>query len=211
TAQLEGCGGENAAGVAQGNHRIGFAFTHQLDGARDRAVLFLANRRRWFVLHRQHLARMDDPHAMVAKATMGQGGMDLVLMADPVGHVRGRALRTRAELRQGQHAVVRAAHALTAFGRFAFGDTHKLSELIELNRLTGLNGHWVTFLNAKVSVCLIPPRQPNRVQPGWCRCSVLPCQQTVSATRGIPARTADVAETPAEYLPAHKASSPRNH
>ena len=34
--------------------------------------------------------------------------------ANPVWHVRGRALRTRTKLRQSQHAVIRAAHALTA-------------------------------------------------------------------------------------------------
>ena len=33
--------------------------------------------------------------------------------ANPVGHVRGRTLRTLAELRQGEHAVIRATHALT--------------------------------------------------------------------------------------------------
>jgi hypothetical protein len=44
--------------------------------------------------------------------------------ANPVGHVRGRALRTRTELRQGQHAVIRAAHALTTSRRFSLRDTH---------------------------------------------------------------------------------------
>ena len=34
--------------------------------------------------------------------------------ADSVRHVRGRALRTGTELRQGQHAVIGPAHALTA-------------------------------------------------------------------------------------------------
>src|SRR5262249_38330244 len=43
--------------------------------------------------------------------------------AHPVRHIRRRTLRTGAQLRQSQHAVVGAAHPLTALGRFTFGDT----------------------------------------------------------------------------------------
>ena len=42
----------------------------------------------------------------------------------PMRHVGSGALRTGAELRQSQNAVVSAAHALTTFRRFSLGDTH---------------------------------------------------------------------------------------
>jgi hypothetical protein len=45
--------------------------------------------------------------------------------ANPVGHMWLGALRTFADLRQFQHAVVSATHFLPARGRFTFWDAHK--------------------------------------------------------------------------------------
>ena len=196
-AQLERAGGEDAAGVAGRDHRIGFAFVDQFDGAHDRAILFLADacdglssmvstslawtishaviaqadagaRRRGFRFVADQEERGDPRVGFEARLapsmttpqpwsppmtstairiTEGRGsgaalrvrnsgsggdGDDLAPLvvaaggANPVRHVRGRALRTGAELRQGQHAVIRAAHALAAFRWFSLGNTHKL-------------------------------------------------------------------------------------
>src|SRR5256885_16713993 len=65
--------------------------------------------------------------------------------------------------------------------------------------------------NAKVSICLIPPRQTNPLRPNrfyWCYSA---CQWAILAGRDIPDHTTDVAETRGEYPPASRASSPRNH
>src|SRR5207247_10446195 len=58
--------------------------------------------------HRNHLASL----------VIAAGG------AHPVRHVRGGALGARAQLGQPQHAVIRPAHALAAFGWFSLGNTH---------------------------------------------------------------------------------------
>src|ERR1043166_1136859 len=134
--------------------------------------------------------------------------------ADPVRHVRGRALRAGAQLWQGKHAVVRAAHALTTSRRFAFGDTHRssvLNELNELNALNQLNRAAAVLQNPKASVCSVRPRQTIQAPPGRHYHFVSPFPQRIPAARGMPAHTADAAETRAEYLPAHRASSPRSH
>ena len=83
-AQLESRRGEDAAGVAEGNHRIRLALVDQFDRAGDGAILLLAERGGRLVGHGQHLAGVDDPHAMVAKAALGQGGVDLAPVADQV-------------------------------------------------------------------------------------------------------------------------------
>ena len=83
-AQLESRGGEDAAGIAEGNHRIDLAFMHQLDRAGNRAILLLPQRGGGFVGHGQHLAGMDDTHAMVAEPALGQGGVDFTSVADQV-------------------------------------------------------------------------------------------------------------------------------
>jgi hypothetical protein len=44
--------------------------------------------------------------------------------ADPMRDIRSRALGTSAELRDGHDAIVSAAHALAASGRFSLWDTH---------------------------------------------------------------------------------------
>src|SRR5262245_15738442 len=48
-----------------------------------------------------------------------------------VGNVGSSALRASAQLRQLQDAVVRAAHPLTAFGRFSLGNTHISSRKVQ--------------------------------------------------------------------------------
>src|ERR1043166_9646905 len=131
--------------------------------------------------------------------------------ADPVRHVRGRALRAGAQLWQGKHAVVRAAHALTTSRRFAFGDTHRSSVLNELNALNQLNRAAAVLQNPKASVCSVRPSTTNQAPPGWHYHFVSPLPQRSQQARGMPAHTADAAETRAEYLPAHRASSPRSH
>ena len=72
--------------------------------------------------------------------------------ADPVGHIGCRALRAGAELRQRQHAVVSAAHALAALRRFSLWNAHKFRFLLKfqfiqlcpgrrfLSRLAGIAG-----------------------------------------------------------------------
>ncbi len=61
----------------------------------------------------------------------GRDGQDLAAFivtasrTDPVRHVGRRALGTGTQLGQPKRAVVGAAHALAALGRFAFRDTHK--------------------------------------------------------------------------------------
>src|SRR5438105_2087143 len=70
--------------------------------------------------------------APTERSSPGCDGEDLAPLvvpagrANPVRHVRRRALRASAQLRNGHHAVVRAAHSLTASGRFSFRDTHNL-------------------------------------------------------------------------------------
>src|ERR1051326_2071277 len=87
--------------------------------------------------------------------------------ADPVRHVRGRALRAGAQLWQGKHAVVRAARALTTSRRFAFGDTHRSSVLNELNAPRVQQRAAAVLQNPKASVCSVRPRQTNQAPPGW--------------------------------------------
>src|SRR6185436_17134073 len=45
---------------------------------------------------------------------------------NPMGPIRRRALRTGAELRQLEHAVVSPAHALAALRRFSLWNAHKI-------------------------------------------------------------------------------------
>ena len=52
--------------------------------------------------------------------------VETAVWANPVGHVRGGALRTGAQLWQGEDAVVGATLAHPAAGRFSFGYTHML-------------------------------------------------------------------------------------
>ena len=47
-----------------------------------------------------------------------------------MGHIRCRALRTSAELRQLQRAVVSTPHTLAAFRRFTFRNAHNLKSLM---------------------------------------------------------------------------------
>ncbi len=72
------------------------------------------------------------PRAWDGRLSAGGDSDDLASLviaasrANAVGHVRGGALRTCAQLGQAEHAVIRAPHALTASGGFSFGDTHNL-------------------------------------------------------------------------------------
>src|SRR2546423_5046106 len=78
------------------------------------------------------LAAPHCPSPPAGRSGSGGHGDDLAALvvatgrANPVGHVRRRALRASAELRDRHHAVIRAAHSLTASGRFSFRDTHNL-------------------------------------------------------------------------------------
>src|SRR6266581_956618 len=72
--------------------------------------------------------RTELPPAPGNGLTAGGDGDDLASLvvpasgAYPVRHIWRGALRTSAELRQPQDAVVRPAHALAAFGRFSLRD-----------------------------------------------------------------------------------------
>ena len=116
-------------------------------------------------------------------------GIEAAGGADPVGNVRGGTLRTGApfHLRQGQVAVVGAPHPLAAVRRLAFGYSHKFS--------------------FKTSVCSIPTR-PTNLASGWRFLFVWRFYLPDWAVRRNRLHTTDVAETPAEYLPGGKASSP---
>ena len=81
-AQLERGRRENAAGVAERNNRISFSVIDQFDCAHNRAILFLRTATGRFVLHRQHLAGMDDAHAMITKAATRQSGVNFGGIAD---------------------------------------------------------------------------------------------------------------------------------
>ncbi len=108
--------------------------------------------------------------------------------ADPVRHMRLGALRTFADLRQFQHAVISTTHFLPARRRFTFWNAHKF-------KIT-------------VSVCLIQPTRTAWIH--LCRQFYGPCQRWLSLIRRNPVCTMDAAETQGEYLPAPAASSPRN-
>jgi hypothetical protein len=114
--------------------------------------------------------------------------------ANPVRNVRGGALRTGAELGQFEHAIVGAAHSLTAFGRLAFGYTHRFSSL-----------------TVKISVCLARSTRTTQfgAVPRWWSSCV--CPNIPLANRDTPDYTTDVAEKRVEYRPGLDPSSPRNH
>ena len=73
---------EQAAGVAERNHGVGFAFADQFRGAGDGAVAFFAERAGGFFVHLHDFAGVNDAHAMVAETALGQRGVDFVLVAD---------------------------------------------------------------------------------------------------------------------------------
>ncbi len=56
TPETERRSGDETAGVAERNNRIGFSIANQRDGAHDRSILLPANGGERVVLHRQHLA-----------------------------------------------------------------------------------------------------------------------------------------------------------
>ena len=75
---------KNATGVAQRNQGVGLAFVNQFCRAPDGAVAFLAKCAGGLVVHFHDFAGMDDVHAMVAKATGRQGGVNVDLIANQV-------------------------------------------------------------------------------------------------------------------------------
>ena len=75
---------ENAAGVAEGNQRVGLAFADQFGGAGNGRILFFAEGMAGLVVHFHDFAGVDDSDAMVAKTACGQGGVDGGLVANEV-------------------------------------------------------------------------------------------------------------------------------
>ena len=83
-AKLEGRRRENAAGIAGGHYGIHFALVGQFNRAGNGAILFPPERGGGLVGHGQDLASVDYAHAMVAKAALGQSGVDFASMADEI-------------------------------------------------------------------------------------------------------------------------------
>jgi len=75
---------ENAAGVAEGNDRVRLAIPDEFGGEGDGGILFFAERAGRLVVHLDDFAGVDHAHPMVAEAALGQGGMDVCLVADKV-------------------------------------------------------------------------------------------------------------------------------
>ena len=75
---------ENAAGVAEGNERVGLAVADQFGGAGNGRILFFAERNDRLVVHLHDFAGVDHAHAMIAETPCRQGGMDVRLVADEI-------------------------------------------------------------------------------------------------------------------------------
>src|SRR5688500_9148192 len=101
--------------------------------------------------------------------------------AHAMGSVRGRALRAGADLREFQHAVVCAAHTLTALRWFSLGNAH---------------------INFSVSVCPMHPKLTPFARPFFRD----PSRARAVSGRRTPVHTTDVAEGRAEYLREDRAS-----
>jgi hypothetical protein len=82
SAEFERRRSKNATRIAHGDYGIGFPFSDLFNGADDGTVALSADGSGWLLFHAEDLGRMDDLHAVIAKATLRQGSMDLFPVSD---------------------------------------------------------------------------------------------------------------------------------
>ena len=81
-AQLESGRRKNAAGVAEGNDRIGLAVMDKFGAAANGTVAFFAKRGDGFVVHRHDFAGMNDLNAQIVTTGRDQRGLDFRLITN---------------------------------------------------------------------------------------------------------------------------------
>ena len=71
---------DEGPGVARRNHGVGLVLPDEFDGADHRGIFLFPDRLERFVLHRQHLAGVDDVNALIAELSVRRSAADFVLV-----------------------------------------------------------------------------------------------------------------------------------